>query len=212
MQNKIINKKYVISAISLLLFIILTILIFTNVTTKLDDRINSLMLSINNQKLTNIMIVITNIGSAYSLISITLLISLIAIIKNKRLPINTIINLFSVFIISQILKTIFHRARPLNEFLVTATGYSYPSGHTMVSFAYFMFISYSLSQKIENKLLKIVLNISSFILIFLIGISRIYLGVHFFTDVIAGYLLAISHLMIFLNIREKRGNKWKLLE
>ena len=207
MNKKILNKKILSGAIFLLLFIILTILVLTNVTTNLDNTINSFMLSINNIKLTKIMIIITNIGSAYSLISITFLISLIAIIKNKKLPLNTIINLISVFIISQIFKNIIHRQRPLNEFLVSATGYSYPSGHSMVSLAYFLYIAISLCKYTNNKLLKIIIKLLSILLILVIGFSRIYLGVHYLTDVLAGYLLGLSYLMIFLNIREKRGNK-----
>lgn len=199
--NIVINKKLLYSAISFFIFIILTILVLTGVTNKIDLSIEAFIISIRNDNLTKVLTVITNIGSAYSLISLTFLISLIATIKRKKLPINTIINLISVFIISQIFKAIIRRPRPAEIFLVKASGYSYPSGHTMVSFAFFTFIAYSLLEKIDNKILKMMIRLITLLLVIAIGFSRIYLGVHHFTDVLGGYLLGLSYLLVFLNIR-----------
>ena len=198
--NIVINKKLLYSAISFFIFIILTILVLTGVTNKIDLSIEAFIISIRNDNLTKVLTVITNIGSAYSLISLTFLISLIATIKRKKLPINTIINLISVFIISQIFKAIIRRPRPAEIFLVKASGYSYPSGHTMVSFAFFTFIAYSLLEKIDNKILKMVIRLITLLLVIAIGFSRIYLGVHHFTDVLGGYLLGLSYLLLFLNM------------
>lgn len=206
------NKRMIISAIHLVLFIILSILIFTKVTEPLDEAVESFVLGIRNDKLTSIMRLFTNISSSYSLIVITILITLIAIIKNKRLPYNTIINLISVFLLSQLFKFIFRRPRPTGEFLTNASGFSYPSGHTMVSFAFFTFIAYSMCDRINNKLLKILIKISMTILIIIIGISRIYLGVHYATDIIGGYLMGMVYLMIFLDIREKNKKKKKMIK
>lgn len=200
-RKKVLNKKLLFAAISFILFIILTILVLTKVTNNLDSSVESYIISIRSNSITNFMTIITNIGSSYALISLTILVILIAIIKQKKLPLNTMINLISVFIISQIFKFIIHRPRPTGIFLTHASGYSYPSGHTMVSFAFFAFIACSLSEKIKNKALKLLINILTIITIILIGFSRIYLGVHYLTDVIAAYLLGFSYLMIFLNIR-----------
>ena len=206
------NKRMIISAIHLVLFIILSILIFTKVTEPLDEAVESFVLGIRNDKLTSIMRIFTNISSSYSLIVITILITLIAIIKNKRLPYNTIINLISVFLLSQLFKFIFRRPRPTGEFLAKASGFSYPSGHTMVSFAFFTFIAYSMCDRINSKLLKIMIKISMIILIMIIGFSRIYLGVHYTTDIIGGYLMGMVYLMIFLDIREKNKKKKKMIK
>ena len=203
----VINKKMIIAAINLSLFIILTILVLTKLSDPIDLKVESFILGIRNDKLTNIMIIITDIGRAYSLIAITFLITLIAILKNKKLPLYTIINLVSVFLTSQIFKAIIRRTRPTGVFLTRATGYSFPSGHAMVSFAYFTFIAYSLCEKINNNLLKMIIKVLTTILIISIGFSRIYLGVHYITDIIGGYLLGITYLMLFLNIREKNIKK-----
>ena len=164
-----------------------------------------MVIGIRNDKLTTIMTTITNIARAYSLIVITLL--LLFIIKNKKIPISIGINLVAVFLTSQVFKFIFRRPRPDGLSLVRATGYSYPSGHTMVSTAYFTFIVYLLCKRIKNKFYKTLLIIFSTIMMLLIGFSRVYLGVHYLSDVIGGFLLGIAYLMIYLKIIDKEDDK-----
>ena len=205
--KKTLNKKVLYGIICFILFIILTILVLTKVTNKIDLAVESSMISIRNEALTKVMIVITNMGRAYALISITFLGTLIAIIKHKRLPLNTIINLISASIIGHLFKLIIRRPRPTGIFLINASGFSYPSCHTMIGFAFYAFIACSLSSKIKNKTIKLFINIITVILVLGIGFSRIYLGVHYLTDVIGGYLLGISYLLLFLNIRAKIASK-----
>ena len=82
-------------------------------------------------------------------------------------------------------------------------GYSLPSGHSMVSMAYYGFIIYLIFKNIENKKLKVLLIALLSFLIINIGISRIYLGVHYASDVCAGFLVAISYLMVYSNAIKK---------
>ena len=204
-KKKIFSKKLIISAIFMSLFIILSITIFTGLFNLIDGYVESFFIGIRNDKLTKIMINITNIGGAYSLIVISIL--LLFFLKKKKNAIYIMINLVSVFVTSQIFKAIFRRARPDGLFLTHASGFSYPSGHTMVSMAYFAFITYLFVKKIDNKLTRITFIIFSSILIILIGFSRIYLGVHYLSDVIGGLLLGTSYLMIFLEIIDKEVDK-----
>ena len=178
LKNIIKDKKVIISFISIILFVILTFIIFNKRINNLDNTIESFVLGIRKENLTNIMITITNISSAYALVAISII--LIAIIKKKQTPILISINLVSVFVISQLAKIIMQRPRPDGINLVNAAGYSYPSGHSMVSMAYFGFISYLIYKNIDNKILKSILILLTFIIIILIGFSRIYLGVHYF--------------------------------
>lgn len=195
------SKKTIILIISLLLFIILTYITFNNKINTIDQKVIDYILNIREDNLTNTMMIITNISSAYALIVISIL--LLAIIKNKKIPISISKNLIIVFIISQLFKIIIKRPRPININLVEASGFSYPSGHSMVSMAYFGLIAYLIYKNLNNKLAKIILIISLLITIILIGFSRIYLGVHYLSDVIAGFLLAIAYLTIYIKIDNK---------
>ena len=199
------NKKTIILFVSLILFIFLTYNIFNNKIAFIDSYIEGIILSIRNDKLTDFMTIITNISSAYALIVITIL--LLILIKNKKIPILITFNLIFSFLTSQLIKIILRRDRPVNISLVNAMGFSYPSGHSMVSMAYFGFIAYLVYKYIDNTIVKVILIITLFVSIFAIGFSRIYLGVHYFSDVLGGFLLSISYLMLFINI-----NKFNLSE
>lgn len=196
------NRKLIIAGISIILFLVLTYTIFNNKILYIDNYVESFILGIRNDKLTNAMKIITNISSAYALIAITIL--LFFILKNKKIVTLISYNLLLVFITNQTFKLFFHRERPLDIGLIAENGYSFPSGHAMISMAYFGFIAYLIYIKIDNKILKFLTAIGIFSIIFLIGFSRIYLGVHYFSDVIGGFLLAISYLMIFANISKKK--------
>ena len=192
------NKKILVPlGVLFLLFIILTVLVCTNTIEPLDNATSSFIISIRSPELTNTMNIITNISGSYALIVFTTL--FIILIKKKKYPLAITINLIAVFITSQLAKAIVERDRPL-DMLVSAPGYSYPSGHSMVGLAYFSFLSYLVIKYIPNKIVKIILPIVFTITILLVGFSRIYLGVHYLSDVLAGFLLGAIYLIIFINI------------
>ena len=98
------------------------------------------------------------------------------------------------------LKQIIQRPRPVGHRIINENGYSLPSGHSMVSMAFYGLLIYFIYKNIKNKYIKIVLITLLSILIISIGVSRIYLGVHYTSDVIAGFLVALSYLIIFVHI------------
>ena len=196
------KKTKIIIITCLSLFIVWTILVKIDVLDQLDKFIASFVIKIRSEKLTKIMINITNIARAYSLMAITLLIFII--LKNKKNSILILLNLICAFILNQTLKFIFRRPRPDGLYLITQRGFSYPSGHAMVSMAYITLITYFICQNIKSNILKIILYIASSIVILLIGFSRIYLGVHHTTDVIGGFLLSITYLIIFISLISKK--------
>ena len=108
-----------------------------------------------------------------------------------------LINLVMVFLFNYILKLIFVRNRPIDINLITETGYSFPSGHAMISLAVYGLLIYLLG-KSNYKYKKLGIILLS-ILIILIGISRIYLGVHYTSDVLAGYIISFSYLLFFID-------------
>ena len=200
------NRKTIILAVSLVLFTIITYAIFSDKIDALDKNIHSYILNIRNENLTSILITITNISSAYALIVLSILVLLI--MKKKRIPLLICLNLIISFLTNQIAKLTFTRPRPIGINLIEESGYSYPSGHAMISMAYFGFIAYLIYKSNLNKIIKLLLITSIFILILLIGFSRIYLGVHYLSDIIGGFLLSIAYIMIFINcIKIKKAGR-----
>lgn len=144
---------------------------------------------------------ITNFGGAIFLIIVTII--LFILIKNKKIGFSIISNLVIVTILNQLLKNILQRPRP-NEFrIIEETGYSFPSGHSMVSMAFYGYLIYLIYIYVKNKYLKWTLIVLLSILICTIGISRIYLGVHYTSDVLGGFLISISYLVIYISAVNK---------
>ena len=141
---------------------------------------------------------LTNFANMYWLIGVSIL--LIVIVKNKKMGIYIFINLALSALTNFTLKQIIQRPRPIEHRIIDENGYSLPSGHSMVSMAFYGFLIYLIYKNIKNKYLKILLISLLTLLIISIGISRIYLGVHYTSDVIAGFLVAISYLIIFVHI------------
>ena len=149
-----------------------------------------------SDSLTPIVKMITQFGG--TIILITLAMILLIIIKNKKTGALICGNLAISAGLNQILKNIVQRPRPTEFRIIDESGYSFPSGHSMVSAAFYGFLIYLIYKNIKNKYLKGSLISILSILIVLIGISRIYLGVHYTSDVIAGFLIAILYLIIFV--------------
>lgn len=144
---------------------------------------------------------ITNFGGAIFLISITFI--LFVLIKNKKIGISIVLNLFIITILNQILKRILQRPRPEEFRIIDESGYSFPSGHSMISMAFYGYIIYLIYKYVKNKHIKWTLITILGILIAGIGVSRIYLGVHYTSDVLAGFLISISYLIIYTSIVDK---------
>ena len=144
---------------------------------------------------------ITNFGGAIFLSIATVMLFLL--IKNKKIGLSIISNIVIITILNQLLKRILQRPRPTELRIVEETGYSFPSGHSMVSMAFYGYLIYLIYRYIKNKYVKWTLITILSILICLIGISRIYLGVHYTSDVLGGFLLSISYLVIYISSIKK---------
>ena len=144
---------------------------------------------------------ITNLGGAIFLIGLTAL--LIILIKNKKIGLSILVNLAIVTGLNQLLKRILQRPRPTEFRIVEETGYSFPSGHSMVSMAFYGYLIYLIYKYVENKYIKWSLICLLSCLVILIGTSRIYLGVHYTSDVLGGFLISISYLVIYISAVNK---------
>lgn len=144
---------------------------------------------------------ITNFGGAVFLIGLTIV--LFILIKNKKIGFSIFSNLAIITILNQLLKRILQRPRPTEYRIIEETGYSFPSGHSMVSMAFYGYLIYLTYKYVKNKYLKWSLITILGVLIISIGISRIYLGVHYTSDVLGGFLLSISYLVIYISAVNK---------
>ena len=99
-----------------------------------------------------------------------------------------------------VLKNIFGRPRPENPLLRTVSGLSFPSGHALISVAFYGLLIYLVWHSIANKLMKWILIVLLISLILIIGISRIYLRVHYASDVLAGFAMGIIWLVLSISI------------
>lgn len=201
-MNKVIdivknNKKMLILAISLSVFIFLLINVLLNNISSFDISIYNVIMSLKSDFMTFIMKAITRFGDAETLILIAII--CLIFIRNKKIGGSIAINLASVGLINYILKNIIQRPRPPLEFrMVEETSFSFPSGHAMASMAFYGFIIYFINKNMKNNKLKNVICIILSVLIFLIGMSRIYLGVHYASDVIAGFAISIVYLVLYI--------------
>ena len=112
-------------------------------------------------------------------------------IRNKKIGISIFSNLVIITILNQLLKRILQRPRPTEYRIIEETGYSFPSGHSMISMAFYGYLIYLIYKYVKNKYIKWTSIILLSILICSIGISRIYLGVHYTSDVLGDFYINI---------------------
>ena len=216
------NYKWIIAFLCLIIVLMMLEDIFENEQVTLDMVVYRLViLNLRSEPLTVIMKVITNLSSAYVLIAIA--IGSLLFIKNKKVGVCVTSNLVIATLLNQLLKYIIQRPRPEGYRLIAESGYSFPSGHSMVSMAFYGFIIYLIWKMVKNKRIKYVACGILGFLIPMIGFSRIYLGVHYASDVIGGFAISIVYLLLFTNVtrsilqleKEKKNimkNKRKMVE
>ena len=144
---------------------------------------------------------ISDFGGAIFLAVLTII--LFILIKNKKIGVSIFSNLAIITALNQLLKNILQRPRPTEYRIIEETGYSFPSGHSMISMAFYGYIIYLIYKYVKNKYIKWISIVLLSILICSIGISRIYLGVHYTSDVLGGFLISISYLVIYISAVNK---------
>lgn len=147
------------------------------------------------------MIFITNLGYGYTYgvvvaSSFLVLIALKRWIEVKGL----LICLLGGAALNELLKQVFERARPETFRVVEALGYSFPSGHAMVSLCFYGMLAFLIARTIRSWGWRLFVIVSASLFIFFIGLSRIYLGVHYPSDVIAGYTAGATWLAFSISL------------
>ena len=185
------------------LFIELTDTLTTDVLASYDHEITQYIISYREPGLTSYFRFVTEVGDLYGyliVLGISFFISLVVFKSWKYVAQITFVGIISA-VSNLVLKRFVDRARPEIEHLVSVETLSYPSGHAMSAMAFYGFLIYLFSRFNINKYLKIGVIMVLILLIFSIGISRIYLGVHFPSDIaggfIAGFIWVIFCIMLF---------------
>ena len=195
-----------IVVLCLMLFSIICYQILNYDSLAIDKNVYSFIAdNIMNGGLTPILKVITELGG----VAFTIIAGVLIFIFCKKIRWFVTFDLVGVTLVNQIIKHIVRRPRPNILRLVEESGYSFPSGHSMVSMAFYGIIIYLVYKNVSNKYLKWLLISLLSLLILSIGFSRIYVGVHYFTDVAGGFLLGLAYVVIYVNIY---NNKVKLNE
>ncbi|MFC5530261.1 phosphatase PAP2 family protein [Cohnella yongneupensis] len=203
-QNKVLLRSFVITLIVVGLFTWVALLIGQHRIEAFDNRITDAIQGLRSDTLTAWMKRFTAIGAGTPVIIIIALFAAgLAVIGYRRelLFYLGIIGLSGL--LNVLLKQIFHRARPDISRIIEASGFSFPSGHSMSAFTLYGITIYFVWKHLRYAWLRLTVIILGSFLILMIGASRIYLGVHYPSDVIGGYLISGAWLSISIGLYER---------
>lgn len=201
---------------SILIFVMLIVLFgliaglaTTNNIEWFDKPIIDFIQSSETPALTDMMIFFTSIGSIEGVITISIISLLVIylILKYRKESLIFVIAILGSTVLNQTLKNIFQRERPTGYRLIEETGYSFPSGHAMAAFTLYLTLTLIIWNNTNSKLGHILVFISAISMILLIGISRIYLGVHYPSDIIAGYIASAIWLLVLFTISHRMSKE-----
>ena len=116
-------------------------------------------------------------------------------------------------VIIQGIKLLVHRPRPQavpHSFqpLIHETGYSFPSGHSLIAMVVYGLLGYFLLHLFKNRTARLIVRVVTVLVVFCIGASRVYVGVHYPTDVLAGWTAGVPWLIACLGLHEVLSRRW----
>lgn len=169
----------------------------------IDSHMENFFLSIRSPWGVDFFSTVTWLGEWKLVIFLVILALALFWLKGKKEYIlSFLITVGGAEISGQVIKILFHRARPDGGLGVENT-FSFPSGHALIATAFYGFLVYYFWRVAKNKAQKYLCLGVGLFLILLIGASRLYLGAHYFSDVIGGYILGAIWLAIGVYIHQK---------
>lgn len=207
---KKVKKEYYFITILLILFVLLTMLVINGKADVFDEAFFNNVIKVRGNVITKFLYVITNLASTIGIV-LLLSVTLFIFLKHKAFSdFKYVIGNVSIgIILMQVLKSIIKRVRPSWKWIVQA-GFSYPSGHTISALLLYGTLMLLVYKKVHGKF-KNLLIMGFLLMIILTGLSRIYFGVHYLSDVLASLILGSIILIIsnmFMN-REFNNDKTK---
>lgn len=208
-MQKTINRKLItqiaLTTIALIGFVLLAALVMRGYVFKID-QFNVAVANNRNNFWNGFFKLFTHIGEFPIMAGLAVVgvILIWFVMKNKRMSAFYAVCFVCVCLANLVLKKIVRRVRPEHLMMIEETGFSFPSGHAMLIFAFGALAIHFIWKTIQNKPLKIALISALVLLIGLMGFSRIYLGVHYLTDIIAGFLCSFVIVMLFIMLYNTR--------
>lgn len=189
---------------SLFVFVIISLMVFAVHYYWIDNWVLASVNQTANNTITQFMRFITFYGNHTFLVPANLLVIVVLLYykQKKWATANAIAALAGVGIMS-ILKKIFARHRPSHPLVEGISNFSFPSGHAMMSFLFYGMLILLCLQFLNKKAYKTVAIFLLVTIILLIGLSRLWLRVHFITDVLAGYAMGLCWLSVSILLSEK---------
>ena len=182
------KRNIILSILFGFLFLLVLILVVLGKTTNFDQEVYDIIISIRSSFFDTYFTGITRFGNT---VMVVLIVSMFILATRNKYGIFLAISAVESLLLNTIVKLIIQRPRPQGLRLISQGGYSFPSGHAMMSICVYGYLFYLAITKIKNKVLKYCVSTLLFLVILSIGISRIYVGVHYASDVIGGYLLTL---------------------
>ncbi|KRE50079.1 phosphatase PAP2 family protein [Paenibacillus sp. Soil724D2] len=194
MQGKTLYKDlfwgFGAACVLLIGFVLLSQSLSSSWLKEIDESIGSTVRSLRSDAVTPIALFFTTMGKAITEFIVFVVVALILLIKFKHKweTLVLLIGVLTAWGLNQLLKALFQRERPVGMWLIEENGFSFPSGHAMVSSLFYGLIGYLLWTNVR-KIWKAawLIPVVTIVVVVCIGLSRIYLGVHYPSDVLAGF-------------------------
>lgn len=167
--------------------------VLENDTVRFDQRAGALIHRESQPDLTQAMIIVTQIGSTLPVAVLSLLAAVsFWLLHMRRQAVVLAIAMMGAAVLSYVLKLGFHRVRPEPYFgLAVPSSFSFPSGHSLVAMCFYGVLAHLVNSRVQHGLFRAAIWAFAAVMVLLIGFSRIYLGVHYASDVIAGYAAGV---------------------
>jgi undecaprenyl-diphosphatase len=162
--------------------------------------------------MTRAMNVISLLGYKVLLVELVIALVVFAKLRWRRAALWLTVAMAGSLVLDLALKYAYHRTRPTAYFGVAPHSYSFPSGHAMCSFCFYGVLAGLLSARTKPLAWRLLIWFAAAALVIAIGLSRIYLGVHYPSDVVAGYLAAavwVGTIIVLDHVRKVRKNSKK---
>ena len=200
-RETVLAIRRIVLGISAGAFVSLIILVAMESAGALDDPIRHAFYAMRSEALTVVITCITYLSDKVVIIAMCIILLIIPWTR-LRFGVPLSAGALALTIINHLIKARVERPRPEVLHLVEEGGFSFPSGHSSNSFFFYGLAIYLVRTQVENRTVANVLTVVFALLMILIGPTRIYLGVHYPTDVLGGWCLGLVAVIVEVEILE----------